>query len=254
MVKRFIAIAIVAFGILPTFGQEKKQWSIQAGIGTIEMLENKYNGEGLAQSEDQGNTFCVSADYWLSERVALTGGLVYEQQGMFTDLSDDIGLKKINMLGVNAGVKYYFFPKKWVIQPYVGASLYTNYLNLGRRQGTTVVVTEAGYSNHHATLYHDVVCPALSLAPQIGFDIHLFSSVSLCMAYDYRFGLWGSNKAQLKYIDGVKAGDIVGIDERNHRSSISVGLKMDFPVQPISKRARNNMLWLVGSWISSKAK
>ena len=99
---------------------------------------------------------------------------------------------------------------------------------------------------------YDVSCPALSLSPRLGADIRLFSSVSLCVAYDLRFGLWGSNKATLRFIDGPTIGQTYGIDERNHRSCVSIGLKIDFPTQPVSDQARNNLFALLYSWLSSK--
>ena len=253
MKKRFLLFAIIALRILPTYGQEEKKWSLQTGFGEIKMLENKYDEGDLFVSEDQGNAFYLSADYWFSQHFALNGGIAFEQQGLYTDYSDGIGLKKVNMLGVNVGVKYYFFPKKWIFQPHIGASVYTNVLNLGNQKGESKVILDQGYPGSHGVLNYDVQCPALSLSPRIGLDIHLLSSLSLCIDYDYRIGLWGSNKAKLRFTDGVLTGQTIGIDERNIRSGISIGLKMDFPAKPISNEAKDNLLWLIYSWISSKA-
>lgn len=252
---KFILLALLEMSIaLPALAQDGKTWSLQAGFGGIDMLENKYDEGDHFVSEDQGNAFYLSADYWLSQRFALSGGIVFEQQGLYTDYSDGIGLKKVNMLGVNAGAKYYFFPKKWIFQPHVGASVYTNVLNLGHQRGESPVTLEQGQPGSHGVLSYDVQCPALSLSPRIGLDIHLLSSLSLCVDYDYRIGLWGSNKAQLRFTDGALAGQTVGIDERNIRSSISIGLKMDFPAKPVSSEAKDNLLWLLYSWISSNAR
>lgn len=234
------------------YAQDDRTWSLQVGFGGINMLENNYDEGDQFVPEDQGNTCYVSANYWLSRRFALSGGIVFEQQGLFTDYSDGIGLKKVNMLGINAGAKYYFFPKKWVIQPHIGASVYSNILNLSHQKGQSRVIIEQGHPGSLGVLDYDVQCPALSLSPQIGVDIHLLSSLSLCIDYDYRFGLWGSSKGKLMFTDGVMAGRTVGIDERNIRSGISIGLKMDFPVKPVSSKAQNNLLWLIYSWISSK--
>ena len=251
--KRVLLSAMITLCILPTFGQEEKQWSLQAGFGGIQMLENRYEGGDKYESEDEGNAYYVSADYWLSQRLALSGGLVFEQQGLYTSKSNGIGSKKVNMLGISAGAKYYFFPKKWIFQPHIGASIYTNCLNLGHQIGKSTILVEQGYPGSHGLLSYDVSCPALSLSPNIGIDVHLFSSVSLCVDYDLRFGLWGSNKAQLYFTDGPMTGKMIGIDERNHRRCISLGLKIDFPVKPVSEKAQNNLMWIIYSLISSKA-
>lgn len=253
MKKRILLFAVIAISILPTYGQEEKKWSLQVGFGEINMFENKYDEGDHFVSEDHGNAYYFSADYWLSQRFALNGGIAFEQQGLYTDYSDGIGLKKVNMLGVNAGVKYYFFPKKWIFQPHIGASIYTNVLNLGHQKGESKVTLDQGYPGTHGVLNYEVQCPALSFSPRIGVDIHLLSSLSLCIDYDYRIGLWGSNKALLRFSDGVLTGQTIGIDERNIRSGISIGFKMDFPAKPVSDEAKDNLLWLIYSWISSKA-
>lgn len=237
-----------------SYGQKEKNWSIEAGIGGLQMLENRYDDGANYVNEDQGNAFFVSADYWLSHHFALTGGATFEQQGLYTDYSDGIGLKKVNLLGLHAGAKYYFFPRKWIFQPHIGTLLHTNVLNLGHQLGECHIMAEQGFPGCHATMTYDVSCPALSLSPQIGMDIHLFSSVSFCVAYSLRFGLWGSNKASLRFTDGPVVGQIYGIDERNNRSCVSVGLKMDIPMKTVSEKAKNNFWMLLHDWISSKAR
>ena len=179
--KKTIITALLMLVCMAGVGQEEKQWSLQAGIGGIKMLENRYDGQYYVP-EDEGNAFYVSADYWLSHRVALIGGLTLEQQGLFTNQSDGIGLKKVNMFGIHAGMKYYLFPKKWILQPHIGASVYTNCLNLGHQMGVSAVQSEQGYPGSHGSLSYDVSSPALSLSPRVGVDIRILSSVSLCMA------------------------------------------------------------------------
>ena len=250
--KKTIIIVIAIFSACCSYGQKEKTWSLEAGIGTLHMLENRYDDGKNYVSEDQGNAFFVSADYWLSRHLTLSGGMTYEQQGLYTDFSNGIGLKKVNMLGLHAGAKYYFLPPQWLFQPFIGALLHTNFLNLGHHKNESYIVAEQGYPGSHGTMAYDVSCPALSLSPRLGADIRLFSSVSLCVAYDLRFGLWGSNKATLRFIDGPVTGQTYGIDERNHRSCVSVGLKIDFPTQPVSDQARNNLFALLYSWLSSK--
>ena len=244
--------ASLFFTVSSAWGQDSKTWSLQAGIGELNMLENSYDDGKNYVTEDQGNVFYLSADYHLRKHFSLTGGLTLEQEGLFTEFADGIGLKTVNMLGLHLGAKYYFFPQKWVFQPFVGASVLTNALQLGHHRGETHVVTKQGYPDCHGMLSYDVSCPAVSLSPRIGVDIHLLSSLSLCLDYDYRIGLWGHNKAKLRFIDGPRTGEIMGIDERNIRSCVSIGLKMDFPAKPVSQKAQNNLWQLLFFWIESK--
>ena len=159
------------------------------------MLENRYDDGTNYVNEDQGNDFFISADYWLSYHLALTGGATFEQQGLYTDYSDGIGLKKVNMLGLHAGAKYYFFPRKWICQPHIGALLHTNVLNLGHQKGECHIVAEQGFPGCQAMMTYDVSCPALSLSPQVGVDIHLrrAEQPQLCV-YRLKNGLPNENR------------------------------------------------------------
>jgi hypothetical protein len=241
---------IYVLSVIPASGQTNRKWSMQAGLGGLKMIQNDYHGGLNYVSEDQGNCYYLKGGYYLQSGLVLIGGLTLEQQGLFTNYSNGIGLKKVNLFGLEIGGKYYFFPCKWIVQPHIGASLFLNILNLGHQQGENHVVAEEGYSGSHGVLTYDVQCPALSFAPCIGVDIHLLGSLSLCIDYDVRFGLWGHNKSELRFTDGPIVGHVVGIDERNLRSCISVGMKLDIPVKPISEMDRNNLLWLIYSLIS----
>lgn len=233
--------------------EEPRRWALHASFGEVTMGENKADNERYFPSEDKGNAFSFAADYFLTSRLALTGGLVFEQQGLFTDFSSGIGLKKANQLGVVAGAKYYFFPKKWIVQPHVGGMLHTNVLNLSRYRGESRVVLSQGYPGSHGQLSYDVQCPALSIAPSVGVDIRLVSSLSLTLSYDYRFGLWGHHRGDLRLVDGPLTGNVVRIDESFQRSGISLGLRMDFPVRSVSRRTQNNLLMLLYGIFETKA-
>ena len=251
--KKTMMLLLVIFAMITgAMAQDEKRWSLQAGMGETTMMENRFDNGIDYVSEDLGNAFYVTADYRLTRRLALTGGLTYEQQGLYTDYASGIGLKKINMLGVQAGAKFYFFPCKWVFQPHVGAAVMTNVLNLGHHRGEQPVSLTIWDPVSHGMMSYDVACPLVSLSPRIGVDIHLMSSVSLCVEYDWRFGLGGCNKGMLRMTDGRMTGHVLGIDERWQRTCVSVGLKMDFPVKPVTTKLRDNLLMLLHSWIASK--
>lgn len=99
---------------------------------------------------------------------------------------------------------------------------------------------------------HDIQCPALSIMPQLGVDIHLFSTVSLCLDWDYRFGLGGHQRAKMRFINGPFTGQPSLYEAEKFKTAFSIGVKMDFPTRKISQRAFNNALWLLRSWIESK--
>lgn len=248
---------ILSLSALPLMAQaddEPTRWAISARMGGITINDNSPDGQDFYLNDDEGNTFHLTGDYYLSRRLVLTGGLYLENDGMMTDAANGIGFKHINMAGIEGGIKYYFFPLKWVVQPHVGAILQTNLLNLSKTTGNGIFVAEQAYPGRRFKMAWDVQGPGLSLCPQIGLDIHLLSTLSLCIDYEYRFGLWGHNRYDVTYIDGPLVNQTSHKRNTWMRSSISVGLKLDFPTRPVSTRAWNNLLWLLQSWISSKAR
>ncbi|MDY6278096.1 MAG: hypothetical protein SPL35_06745 [Bacteroidales bacterium] len=251
--KKTLLLTILLLASGAAFAQERT-WSVQAGIGELTMQSYSGRGQDFSISEDLGNVFNLSVDYFLTKRIALTGGISYEQQGLFTDYSSSIGLKRVDMLGPFAGGKYYFFPSTWIIQLYAGASVYTNFLNLGTNQGEKRLVLKEQHPGALCTFNYKVKCPALSLSPKVGVDIHLFSSLSLTFAYEYRFGLWGTSSGTLQYKNGPLGGKVVDVCEKNRRSCISFGLKLDFPVKRISDTAVHNILMLIYDLIDYKSR
>lgn len=242
--------------VLPLHAQDEKEpqrWAISGGMGGVTLSDISADGERFYLNGDEGNYFHLSADYYLTKRLALTGGLYLENDGLMTDASDGIGFKHVNMAGVQGGAKYYFFPQKWIIQPYVGAMLQTNVLNLGTQKGKGIYTAEQAYPGSKFNMEWDVQCPALSVVPRLGVDIHLLSTLSLNIDYGLAVGLWGHNRYDVTYIDGPLMGLTTHRKNSLTRTYIQVGLKMDFPTRRISSRAWNNLLWLFSSWIQSKS-
>lgn len=228
-----------------------RQWAIQASFGGITLSDGSPDGQDFYLNEDQGNTFHLTADYFLTRRLTLTGGIYWEQNGMMTDVADGIGMKKVNMTGILAGAKFYFFPTKWIVQPYVGAALMTNFLNLGNKKGSGTYMAKQAYPGAYFQMDYDVQCPALTATPKLGVDIRLFSTVSLCLDGDLRFGLWGHNRYTVRYIDGPKAGQVSLHVNDNIRTAVNIGLKVDFPFKRISENTRNNLMLFLYSLFAS---
>ena len=251
-----VLLAVMLFIPLALLAQEEREprrWAISGGLGGVTLADASAGGEPFYLGDDEGNYFHLSADYYLTHRLALTGGLYLESDGMMTDASNGIGYEHINMAGVQGGAKYYFFPQKWIIQPYIGGMLQTNVLNLSTQKGKGIYTAEQAYPDSKFSMEWDVRCPAFSVVPRLGVDIHLLSTLSLNLDYGWAIGLWGHNRYNVTYIDGPLMGMATHHKNSMTRSCIQVGLKMDFPTRRISNRAWNNLLLLVYSWIEGKA-
>lgn len=87
-----------------------KRWSLQASCGGTTLTDNTPDGQDFYMGDEEGNYFALSADYFLKNRLALTGGLYYEQEGIATYYASGIGLKKSTCWvskGVSSGISFH---------------------------------------------------------------------------------------------------------------------------------------------------
>lgn len=227
----------------------ERKWGMNISVRGVS-YNSDVTSKGYYPNDDEGNLFTLAADYYLTQRLALTGGLAFEQEGILTDLDDGIGLKKLNKFGPIAGAKYYFFPKKWIVQPHVGANLYFNFLNLNS-EGHGVYSADQGYPGSSVDVAWKAKCPFLTFSPQLGVDVRLISSVSLTLGWEYRAPIGGKVEYDARFINGPLTGQSVHIKDR-YSSAFNVGLKVDFPLRDVSDRSFNNLLNLLFIFFSNK--
>jgi hypothetical protein len=214
----------------------EKVWGIQAGIGAWNIADDTPDEQPLYLGDDEANRYYVSMDYYLRKHLVLTGGLYFDRVGLLDELSaNDVGVKKITNTGFMVGVKYYFLPQRWVIQPFVGASVRANFSHLSPLQTQEKYTTDI-YSSQTPTRFtadYDVQCPALSLNPRLGVDIRLISSVSLSIDYDLSYGLWGHNRQKVSFQSGPNKGVVTRRQMSRFQTGPSIGLKVEFPLREV---------------------
>ena len=85
-----------------------RSWGIHANFGGITQSES----ENADSRENEGNTFAVTADWFVTPRLALTGGIA-EQTGMLTHLdADGIGPKSFWMAGIRGRSEVLLLPEE----------------------------------------------------------------------------------------------------------------------------------------------
>lgn len=248
----------VLFLALPAWADDKAdeelpRWGLQFSVGGLTRYDNSPDGQSHYFNDDQGNAFELAADYYLTRRLALTAGLYLEQNGMVTDLSDGIGLNKHYRTGLLAGAKFYFLPRRWLFQPHIGAQVMANVLNLSSKTGHFERYATSGYPGSGVAVDYDVLSPALLLRPQLGFDLHLFSTLSLTFGCDARIGLWGHERQRVHFTSGPLTGTDCQHNIARTALGLSIGVKLDFPVKKISPRAQQNLFELIYYWIESRS-
>lgn len=229
-----------------------KRWSIYSGFGQESFVYREAFESNKFYDFDMGNVFFVNADYYIKRKLVVSGGLYFEQDGIATYYSDGIGLKKVNRMGFNAGVKYYLLAEKWIIQPYGRVSLQTNFLNLGTTKASERFIVENGYPDSHVKIDYDIQCPALSVIPKVGFEVRLFSSVSFYTESGCRIGVGGHSRYDVDFISGPLMGQSYRHENTNISTGFNIGLKIDFPLRKVSGPSKNTLFTLLYSFISSK--
>lgn len=235
--------------VLPAVEEEvdfSPRWGVQASVGESYLTDD----ESLS-NDDRGQGVAITGEYFATRRLAITGGIAWERIGMFSDLDVNYsGAKKYNMLGINLGTKFYFFPKKWIFQPYIGGEAQTNVLNLGHHRGK-FNYRSSSYGDQPVTVNYDIKCPPLSLSPKIGADLRVFSSLSLCFSYEYRWAFGGHAVTKAQMTEGTIAGKVFTHDENFNRSMFTLGVKVNFPIRPFDgNKLGSTLLDLIYLWIN----
>ena len=221
---------------------EPTHWAISLGGGNIKQHNNSPSDQSFNLGNDKGFHFFVNGDYFLTNKIALTGGLYFQQNGLLTELSNGIGLKKVNRMGVAVGAKAYVFPKKWAIQPNIGVNVRTNFLNLATTKAKENFNLDDVIANTSVETAYDIQCPFLTVNPKIGIDIRFISTVSLFVDYNLYYDLGGHNTTNVKYTSGWQTGQsaIHSIGKLN--TGFNIGLRLDLPTESVSSSGRDNLL------------
>lgn len=163
-----------------------------------------------------GPNFSAHAEYYLPfSHFSLVGG--YEDESL-----DFCGGEVYTSLSqLMFGSRYYPLPRSWFVQPYVGASAF---FNVAGRDDSSVM-TVSGSENY--TRDYMISRPVLSVAPSVGVDLYIFSSLALSFEYGYRMAIDG--RVDIKSTFPERNNATTAVHSRLHRQAFSVGLKVTFP-------------------------
>lgn len=237
MKRKSILLVLCLIFIVKVYAQKDfTRWAFEAGVGTssVQAADDGW----LPYGGDDGNSYHFRLEYYLTQRNVLFGGFQNEE------LSYNSRAYNHAMPGLELGAKHYFLPKKWIVQAYVAGSAI---INLGS-QIQKGLATDDNSSGTIMYLKYDSRAPRLSLSPQIGADLYLFSHVALTFEYDWRFGIDSRTRINLTSNQG---GHWYQKDYAT-RSCFHIGLRFTFPFSASSKEV-NSLYWLLNTFISSHA-
>ena len=214
-----LAAPIATLGAANDDDDTSRRWAIIAGMNiscpttaSHEQPQSVTEKTGAFESP-MGN---VMLEYYLNNaHFSFVGGYNAETLGWY---SSDVSA---TMRNIALGARYYPLSASCAIQPYAALMTYTNVGSQNERH--SISVTGSGYSHERS---YSISYPPLSVAPAIGFDCYIFSSLALEFQYGFPLAIDGKTNVSTTY-GGQPAA--YRMRSNMHRHNIQIGLKATFP-------------------------
>lgn len=197
----------------------QRRWAVIAGMNlscpTTASVERSPRDAGniAAFASPQCN---VLLEYYLPQQhFSLVGGYNAETVQWFGSEVD------ATMQNIVVGARYYPLSKRFALQPYT--SLMTNINVAGRHVQSSMSGWNADGSYERNST---ISLPRVSVAPAVGIDCYIFSSLAL--EFQYGFPLAIDGKAHVTTTCNGSP-DVYRMRSNMHRHNIQIGLKLTFP-------------------------
>lgn len=198
-----------------------RRWAVIAGMNlscpTIAVNEQsgQYADKAASFGSAEGN---VMVEYYLrNPHFSVVGGYNAETMEWFGSDVD------VTMHNIALGARYYPLSTACVIQPYAALMTYTNVGQSNDRN--TMSSTGGGYSYERR---YEISSPRVSVAPTVGFDCYIFSSLALELQYGFPLAIDGKTNVSTTY-GGQQTAYRMRSDM--HRHNIQIGVKATFPLR-----------------------
>ena len=213
------ALAVCAATAFAGDDDVSRRWAVIAGMNlscpTTASVERSPRDAGniAAFASPQCN---VLLEYYLPQQhFSLVGGYNAETVQWFGSEVD------ATMQNIVVGARYYPLSKRFALQPY--ASLMTNINVAGRHVRSSMSGWNADGSYER---YSTISLPRVSVAPAVGIDCYIFSSLAL--EFQYGFPLAIDGKAHVATTCNGSP-DVYRLRSNMHRHNIQIGVKATFP-------------------------
>lgn len=197
----------------------QRRWAVIAGMNlscpTTASVERSPRDAGniAAFASPQCN---VLLEYYLPQQhFSLVGGYNAETVQWFGSEVD------ATMQNIVVGARYYPLSKRFALQPYASLMTYTNVAGRHVRSSMSGWNDDGSYERNST-----ISLPRVSVAPAVGVDCYIFSSLAL--EFQYGFPLAIDGKAHVATTCNGSP-DVYRMRSNMHRHNIQIGLKATFP-------------------------
>lgn len=195
------------------------RWAVIAGMN----LSCPTTASVERSPRDVGNTVVfaspqcnVLVEYYLPQQhFSVVGGYNAETVQWFDSKVD------ATMQNIVLGARYYPLSKRFALQPYAALMTYTNVAQRHEQHSMSAWNGGDGYERNST-----ISLPRVSVAPAVGVDCYIFSSLAL--EFQYGFPLAIDGKAHVTTTCNGRP-DIYRMRSNMHRHNIQIGLKATFP-------------------------
>ena len=198
-----------------------RRWAVIAGMHlscpttAVNEQSGQYADKAASFGSAEGN---VMVEYYLrNPHFSVVGGYNAETMEWFGSDVD------VTMHNIALGARYYPLSTACVIQPYAALMTYTNVGQSNDR--STMSNSGGGYSYERR---YEISSPRVSVAPTVGFDCYIFSSLALEFQYGFPLAIDGKTNVSTTY-GGQQTAYRMRSDM--HRHNIQIGVKATFPLR-----------------------
>lgn len=198
-----------------------RRWAVIAGMNlscpttAVNEQSGQYADKAASFGSAEGN---VMVEYYLrNPHFSVVGGYNAETMEWYGSDVD------VTMHNIALGARYYPLSSACVIQPYAALMTYTNVGQSNDR--STMSSTGGGYSYERR---YEISSPRVSVAPTVGFDCYIFSSLALELQYGFPLAINGKTNVSTTY-GGQQTAYRMRSDM--HRHNIQIGVKATFPLR-----------------------
>ena len=198
-----------------------RRWAVIAGMNlscpttAVNEQSGQYADKAASFGSAEGN---VMVEYYLrNPHFSVVGGYNAETMEWYGSDVD------VTMHNIALGARYYPLSSACVIQPYAALMTYTNVGQSNDRN--TMSSTGGGYSYERR---YEISSPRVSVAPTVGFDCYIFSSLALELQYGFPLAINGKTNVSTTY-GGQQTAYRMRSDM--HRHNIQIGVKATFPLR-----------------------
>lgn len=198
-----------------------RRWAVIAGMNlscpttAVNEQSDQYADKAASFGSALGN---VMVEYYLrNPHFSVMGGYNAETMEWFGSDVD------VTMHNIALGARYYPLSTACVIQPYAALMTYTNVGQSNDRN--TMSSTGGGYSYERR---YEISSLRVSVAPTVGFDCYIFSSLALEFQYGFPLAIDGKTNVCTTY-GGQQTAYRMRSDM--HRHNIQIGVKATFPLR-----------------------